>query len=204
MWGWMRGMSVRAWIKRGLVGISAVLGVLVYSMQFKKACEDASPYACVMSLVGWVGQGILTPRDVASKKTPEKKPPSDIANKAPDPVKKAAVETPKTPPENKTARPSGTGITPLSNDSRDRRVVVANEGNVAVESVFATNCAARNWGQDMLGADMLPAGQNRTFLFDDGSGTCCYDLRAKFHNGVQRTNMGVDVCQISKWTLDNR
>jgi hypothetical protein len=192
---------MRAWIKRGLVGVSAVLGILVYSMQFKKACEDASPSACVMSLVGWVGQGILTPRNAASK-TPEKLPSE--AAKTPDAIKKAVVEAPKTPPASKTSRPSGTGIAPVSNDNRDRRVVVANEGNVTLDSVYATSCASRNWGEDLLGTQILAVGQSKMLTFDDGSGTCCFDLRAKFHNGVQRTNMNVDVCRISKWTVDNR
>lgn len=184
---------MRWWTKKALVGISAVLGILVYSMQFKKSCEDASPYACVMSLVSWVGQGMLTPRDVAAK-SPQQKP-------APEAIKKVVADTPKA----STTVSLATGIGPaVTNDGRDRRVAVVNAGNVILESVFATSCTSRNWGHDMLGNKMMALGQSMTFNFDDGSGTCCFDLRAKFQNGVQRTNMGVNVCDVSRWTVDNR
>lgn len=184
---------MRWWTKKALVAVSAVLGILVYSMQFKKSCEDASPYACVMSLVSWVGQGMLTPRDVAVK-SPQQKP-------APEAIKKTVANTPKA----STTVSSATGIGPaVTNDGRNRRVAVVNAGNVIVESVFATSCTSRNWGPDMLGTKMMAVGQSMTFNFDDGSGTCCFDLRAKFQNGVQRTNMGVNVCDVSRWTVDNR
>jgi hypothetical protein len=185
---------MRWWTKKAFVAFSAVLGVLVYSMQFKKSCEDATPYACVMSLVSWVGHGMLTPRDVATKSPPQKLPPEAI--------KKAAVaDTPKASPKLSLA----TGIGPaVTNDGRDRRVAVVNAGNVILESVFATSCASRNWGRDILGDKMIQVGQNLTLNIDDGSGACCFDLRAKFQNGVQRTNMGVNVCDVSRWTVDNR
>lgn len=184
---------MRWWTKKALVAISAILGILVYSMQFKKSCEDASPYACVMSLVSWVGQGMLTPRDVALK-PPQQKP-------APEATKKTVADTSKV----STNTSSGIGIEPaVSSDGRDRRVAVANVGNVNLESVFATSCSSRNWGRDMLGTKMIGAGQRLTFNFDDGSGSCCFDLRANFQNGVQRTNMGVNVCDVSQWTVDNR
>ncbi len=190
---WCAGIAMRSWTKRALVAVSAVLGILVYSMQFKKACEDASPYACVVSLVSWVGHGMLTPRDVAAK-PPQQKPP-------PEAIKKAAADTTKTSPTLSLA----TGIGPATtNDGRDRRVAVVNTGNVVLDSVFATSCTSRDWGRDMLGDKTISIGQSQTLNIDDGSGTCCFDLRAKFRNGVQRTNMRVDVCNVSRWTVDNR
>jgi hypothetical protein len=48
---------------------------------------------------------------------------------------------------------------------------------------------------------MIAVGQSFNFNFDDGTGTCCFDVRAKFQNGVQRTNMGVNVCDVSRWTV---
>ncbi len=184
---------MRWWTKKALVALSAVLGILVYSMQFKKSCEDATPYACIMSLVSWVGHGMLTPRDVAAKPPPQKAPP--------DPIKKTVAD----PPKASSIHSLATGIGPaVTNDGRDRRVVVANAGNVNLESVFASSCASRNWGHDLLGDKMIGAGKSHVFTFDDGSGTCCFDLRAKFQNGVQRTNMSVNVCDVSRWTVDNR
>ncbi len=77
---------MRWWTKKAFVAVSAVLGILVYSMQFKKSCEDASPYACVMSLVSWVGHGMLTPRDVAAK-SPQQKPAPDAIKKRQWPIR---------------------------------------------------------------------------------------------------------------------
>lgn len=209
-------------IQRCFLVVGALLTVLVYSLQFRKACEEATPYQCVVNVVMWAGQGMLTARAGATQpptpsenqrvavETPKPAPPIKQASFPPVENPKVANETTKAPTPLKQVSTNPTSVPKAHNekqtrvDNQDRHVTVKNAGDEPVENVYASGCHERTWVRDWLGDYMIGAGGTYTFDFDDGKGTCCFDLRVKFEGGTQRTNMGVNVCTTESWTVSNR
>jgi hypothetical protein len=83
----------------------------------------------------------------------------------------------------------------------DRRVRVINGTNVTVTSFYASNTGRRNWEEDILGSSVLPAGRHVMINIDDGSGACMFDFRAVLANGRTVEAYGMNVCQITSWTV---
>jgi hypothetical protein len=187
------------WItaRRALVGCGAVLGMVVYALQFQKACGDSTPYQCVAGLVGWMQQGLLAPRQDGggASKQETASVPAPPPKAAPAP----AVSGPP-PPAQPGAAPRSASAPP----ARDRKFTVVNSGSTTLMEFFATRCNVDHWGRDLLGRDTIPAGRRYVLELDtDGPGSCCYDLRARFQGGQQRTNMAVNVCNVGTWTVGN-
>ena len=207
-------------IQRCFLVVGAFLTVLVYSLQFRKACEEATPYQCVVNVVMWAGQGMLTARADATQpptptenpkvavETPKPSPPVKLASSPPVQNPNVASETTKDPMPLKQGNPMSAAKAHNQKhqrvDNRDRRVTIKNAGDEPVENVYASGCHERTWVRDWLGEYMIGAGDTHTFDFDDGKGTCCFDLRVSFEGGTKRTNMGVDVCKTESWTVSNR
>ncbi|MEA5417529.1 winged helix-turn-helix domain-containing protein, partial [Synechococcus sp. BA-132 BA5] len=57
------------------------------------------------------------------------------------------------------------------------------------------------WGYDILGADVLLAGDSADVLIADGSDQCVYDLRFVFDDGEVLEDYGVDICELAEYTL---
>ncbi len=62
----------------------------------------------------------------------------------------------------------GTG--PSGNETR---LDITNNSNVSVFLVFVRDCGTQNWGNDLLGADVIPAGLGQSFIVTPG----CHDVR---------------------------
>jgi hypothetical protein len=192
------------------------MGVVVYALQFQKSCGDSTPYQCVAGLVGWMQQGLLAPRQDAGDQSkqdsaaapppPPKMEPAPVVS-APPPSPKAAPAPAVSGPPPQPVQPGGAGPRSASAPpppAADSRFTVVNSGSVTLMEFFATRCSVDHWGRDLLGRDVIPAGQRYQFKLDTGGpGSCCYDLRARFQGGQQRTNMGVNVCNVGAWTVGN-
>ena len=85
--------------------------------------------------------------------------------------------------------------------AEDRRVRVINGTNVTVTSFYASNTSRGDWEEDILGSSVLPAGHSVMINIDDGSGACMFDFRAVLANGRRVEAYGMNVCQISSWTV---
>lgn len=204
--------------RRVLLGIGALLGVLVYSLQFKKACEDASPSQCIMSFIEWAGHGKLTPRqDVASvpPKTPVPGPPAKVAESPKPPTEPLGIMSKQVPRNDDTASVKAERVTrEPPREGRGRRLTLINAGDMELVYFYATSCNDKQWGRDLLGAnEMVSPGRRRDIQL---WGDCCFDLRAKFRDmarrdqnaqrtqDVVRSSMGVDICRFGSWTVSNR
>jgi hypothetical protein len=92
-------------------------------------------------------------------------------------------------------------LTPDIAAAADRRVRIINGTNVTVTSFYASNTRRRNWEEDILGSSVLPAGRHVMINIDDGSGACMFDFRAVLANGRTVEAYGMNVCQITSWTV---
>jgi hypothetical protein len=86
-----------------------------------------------------------------------------------------------------------------SNDGRDRRVVSINATNVTMTHFYASNSGRNEWEEDILGADVLPAGASIRINIDDGSGACIFDFKARFADGDELIRYRINVCQITEY-----
>lgn len=172
------------------------MALLVYTLQFRKACADSTPYQCIMETWQWAGQGKLTPRDTSSKTPIALTTPPQQAPRPPE-TSRNDVKTPPAGPVRNTGLPSGT-------DHLDRNIMIVNSGDDVLDFFHATDCNVKDWGRDRLGKSYIDKGRGQTFDLDDGSGSCCYDLRVKFRGGEQKTRWNVDICKVATWTVSNK
>jgi hypothetical protein len=85
--------------------------------------------------------------------------------------------------------------------AQDRRVRIINASNVTVNSFQASNTTRKSWEEDILGSSVLAPGQSVMVNINDGTGACMFDFRASLANGRKVESYGMNVCQISSWTV---
>jgi hypothetical protein len=73
-----------------------------------------------------------------------------------------------------------------------------NNSSVDLAFVYVSPSAMDEWGDDILGVDVLPAGQsvNVSFKAFDGS-TCSYDVKVVGTGGESGVLYKVDLCSVS-------
>ncbi|WP_181703228.1 hypothetical protein [Chthonobacter albigriseus] len=79
----------------------------------------------------------------------------------------------------------------------DRRVRVINETSSEIREFYASNVGANTWEEDILGQDMLGAGENIIINIDDGTGYCKYDFKAVLEDGREAIQEDVNVCEVA-------
>ncbi len=89
-----------------------------------------------------------------------------------------------------------------SSSSADRHVTIINNTNSAIREFYGSNAGADTWEEDILGANVLPAGSSVSINFDDGSGYCTFDFKAVFVDGSSLIDSNVDVCTTSSVTFN--
>jgi hypothetical protein len=155
---------------------TTLLAIVVSGLQSKKECRETTLAHCVTTLFDWAGQGRLSPSNVLPSGT------------------SSALEAAKVPKKRPESASSG-----LS-----RTLVLVNSGNVQLAYFYATSCDNPKWGRDRLGKGLVEAQKSQGFDLVDASGTCCFDLRARFKGGITRTRMNANICQFARWDVSNR
>lgn len=84
---------------------------------------------------------------------------------------------------------------------QDRNVRVHNDTGVTLTHLYSTNSGQADWGGDILGSDVIGAGESVVVDFDDGSGACLFDVRARFADGDVLEEYQINVCQVSDLTF---
>jgi hypothetical protein len=92
-------------------------------------------------------------------------------------------------------------LAPESASAQDRRVRIINASNVVLNNFYASNTQRKNWEEDILGNSVLRPGQSAMININDGSGACMFDFRAVMADGRKVESYGMNVCQISSWTV---
>lgn len=94
-------------------------------------------------------------------------------------------------------------LLPVAAQAADRRVVVENRSSSNICEIYGSNVSRDSWEEDILGNDILPAGDRVRINFNDGSGACRFDLKAVTCDGREIINRNVNICRISTWTIRN-
>jgi hypothetical protein len=91
-----------------------------------------------------------------------------------------------------------------SSDGFDRRVAIDNRSGQTVMYVRGSPTAASSFGADRIPDRTLGHGDTAVVDFDSGTGDCMYDLRVTLANGQNIDRMNVNVCRVSRWTINRR
>jgi hypothetical protein len=79
-------------------------------------------------------------------------------------------------------------------DERDFTLV--NDSSIDIVDLYITHVAEEQWGDDILGEDVLPAGDHvRVMFVDPAPGFCRYDLKVTVETGEDSVVNNVDLCQ---------
>jgi hypothetical protein len=78
-----------------------------------------------------------------------------------------------------------------------------NHSTFSVIEFHASPNDVANWEDDILGQDILAAGDSVEVTIADGRGQCEYDLRFKFEDGDVIERPGVNLCDTGSYTLTN-
>lgn len=89
-------------------------------------------------------------------------------------------------------------------DGFDRRLLIDNRSGQTVMYVRGSPVAAASFGADRIPDRTLGHGDTAVVDFDSGTGDCMYDLRVTLANGQNVDRMNVNVCRVSRWTINRR
>ncbi|MET3924804.1 hypothetical protein [Devosia sp. 2618] len=79
----------------------------------------------------------------------------------------------------------------------DRRVTINNNTSYKIVEFYASNKGSKSWEEDILGKNVLPAGNSVVINIDDGTGYCKYDFLAVFEDGDELIKYDNNVCELA-------
>jgi hypothetical protein len=79
----------------------------------------------------------------------------------------------------------------------DERVLrVNNLADTTIIRLYVSPSGAEDWGADVLASGMLEPGESMLLDYDDGSGTCVFDVKALYTTDEKSILWGVNFCEI--------
>jgi len=97
------------------------------------------------------------------------------------------------------------GMSPQSARADDRDFVLVNGSQRIILEVYVGPSDSDDWGDDILGRDVLMPGESVTIVFsrfDGNAGKCAYDVRVVARDGGEGRIMGVNLCTTSSVTFN--
>ena len=76
-----------------------------------------------------------------------------------------------------------------------------NESSQDIFYLYVSPSSSDTWGEDILGADTVPAGTSSVITIDDGLEDCAYVLLAVAPSGDQIEDYGIDFCEVTSYTV---
>lgn len=87
-------------------------------------------------------------------------------------------------------------ITTAAPAQAQNRFWLVNASGITIQEAYVSPSRLSNWGPDILGATVLPAGQQ--VWVTPNFGDCMLDVRVRYANGAEDTRMGVNACSLSR------
>lgn len=89
-----------------------------------------------------------------------------------------------------------------SADGQDRRIQIENRSGQTIVYVRGSPTTSSSFGEDRIPDRILGSGQRTVVNFDNGSRACMWDLRVTLADGRNIDRMNVNVCRVSRWTIN--
>ena len=84
--------------------------------------------------------------------------------------------------------------------AQDLQYELVNDSGLTLMEFYTSAVDEGNWGDDILGADVLATGESDQVTLADGSAQCGYDLRFVFEDGTEMID-SVDACETASYTI---
>lgn len=78
---------------------------------------------------------------------------------------------------------------------------LVNRTGYQINEVYVGVSNGKTWGNDLLGADVMPDGNQLNVTFSPGTSACQWDIRVVYDDGDEAEFHGVNLCRISTVTL---
>ena len=75
-----------------------------------------------------------------------------------------------------------------------------NDSSVNLNELYVSAASANEWGEDILGTEILAAGATGTVTITDGMATCDYDLKFVAEDGSELAG-SANLCEMASFTL---
>ena len=90
-----------------------------------------------------------------------------------------------------------------SASAMDRHILLVNNSHYVITEFHASNVGRTSWESDILGDDVLGAGEIARINLDDNSGYCRFDFLTVFADGERVIRRNVDACTIDRYTIND-
>lgn len=77
-----------------------------------------------------------------------------------------------------------------------------NNSSFSIVELYASPSNVEQWEEDILGEDILEAGESARVTIRDGRRTCEYDLKIVFEDGDEITDTA-DLCETQSYQVDD-
>jgi len=77
-----------------------------------------------------------------------------------------------------------------------------NQSSGAVNELYVAPLESNSWEEDILGQDVLEAGQAATITLAGADGQCEWDVRLVYDDGSVTDERNIDLCNLENGTYD--
>ncbi len=91
---------------------------------------------------------------------------------------------------------------PQASNAGEQDFTLVNKTGVEINALYVSPADQKEWGEDILGKDTLPAGETTDIEFDPEEEAAKWDLRIEDKQGNSIEWTDLDLTEISKVTLN--
>ncbi|MEI8145059.1 MAG: hypothetical protein WCH83_06320 [Alphaproteobacteria bacterium] len=88
-----------------------------------------------------------------------------------------------------------------ANAQAQQNFSLVNRSGTQIDEVYVSASSRSEWGRDILGDGVLPAGQRRNITFPRGTRACNFDVKVVFTNGGNAEASNLNLCEITVITV---
>jgi hypothetical protein len=85
--------------------------------------------------------------------------------------------------------------------AEDLTFTLTNDSSWIVSEFYASPADVNDWEEDILGVDVLGAGEATDVTIGDGRTQCVYDFKFVLEDGTEHTAPAVNICELGSYTL---
>ena len=80
-------------------------------------------------------------------------------------------------------------------------ITIHNKTGMDIQRIYVESTTSKDWGEDVLGEEVLAKGESVDVEFSGYGKECKFDLLVEDNNGKEWTVSGLNLCEISEFTL---
>lgn len=86
---------------------------------------------------------------------------------------------------------------------QDLEFTLVNKTNATLTEFYASPNGVDDWEENILGQEVLNAGESATIAIADGRETCVYDVKGVFADGESAEQYDVNLCETESYEFSN-